>query len=229
MKGKIMTVLENFINHQADPKLPGFLSNSIKKGYSSFNEFVKREPELQLYESRNVYGYLRHIFIDIILKRDAHNSGIDLKVNTREIPENGYTYLVIDHKNCIITVHKTSLKNSLPAKAVNRTLRSKINNGIPNIDLQLSLFENPPLEKEQIKTGQIYLMVTYGGSHYKLEYVNLGMPNDGVTRWLDIKNITNSLTTTEDVSETEQAQINLEFQNEVKRMLEREKKNGGQI
>lgn len=55
------------------------------------------------------------------------------------------------------------------------------------------------------------------------------MPNDGVTRWLDIKNITNSLTTTEDVSETEQAQINLEFQNEVKRMLEREKKNGGQI
>ncbi|MEB3365226.1 hypothetical protein SDC49_21895 [Lactobacillus sp. R2/2] len=40
----------------------------------------------------------------------------------------------------------------------------------------------------------------------------------------DIKNITNSLTTTEDVSETEQAQINLEFQNEVKRMLEREKK-----
>ena len=80
-----------------------------------------------------------------------------------------------------------------------------------------------------ISPDQMYLMVTYGGTDYKLDYVNIGMPNDGVTSWIDIKDITNSFTTFEAVSATEQKEINLEFQKEVKRMLEREKKNGGQI
>ena len=224
-----MTVLENFLNNQADPKLPGFLSNSIRRGYSSFGELVKREPELQLRDARNSFGYLRHIFVDIVLKRDVLNSNIDFKLQTKQIPENGYTYLVIEHKNSIITLHKTNSKKGLPVKAVNRTRQSHINSGVPFDYPQLSLFENPPLEKDMISPDQMYLMVTYGGTDYKLDYVNIGMPNDGVTSWIDIKDITNSFTTFETVSATEQKEIDLEFQNEVKRMLEREKKNGGQI
>lgn len=137
--------------------------------------------------------------------------------------------MVIEHKNSIITLHKTNSKKGLPVKAVNRTRQSHINSGVSFDYPQLSLFENPPLEKDMISPDQMYLMVTYGGTDYKLDYVNIGMPNDGVTSWIDIKDITNSFTTFETVSATEQKEIDLEFQNEVKRMLEREKKNGGQI
>lgn len=159
-----MTVLEDFLNNQADPKLSGFLTNSIRRGYSSFSELVKREPELQLRDARNSYGYLRHIFVDIVLKRDVLNSKIDFKLKTIQIPENGYTYLVIEHKNSIITVHKTNSKKGLPVKAVNRTKQSHINSGVPFDYPQLSLFENPPLEQDMISPDQMYLMVTYGGT-----------------------------------------------------------------
>ncbi|RMC48887.1 hypothetical protein [Lactobacillus sp. ESL0228] len=220
-----MNPLENFLSNDADPKLAGFLSNSVKRGYNEFQELIAREPELQLQAARNAYGYLRHVYIDILLKHDAKTSGIDLNFFTKQVSKNGYTYLAIKHRNCIITVHKTNSEKDLPVKAKNRTLRSEQNKNI--VPIETSLFEE---NISQDKSYNMYIMVTYGGKNYTLDYIQLGIPNPGVTSWLYTKDITDALTIVPPVTASEKQDIELEFRSEVKQLLKKEKEdNGGKI
>lgn len=224
-----MDLLENYLNNQIDERIPGFFSSSIKKGYHLFDDLLDREPELQLVEARNAYGNLRHVYIDIVLKHDAKKTDIDLSLSTNEVSKKGFTYLTIAHKNSIITVNKTNHIEGLPQKAVNRTERSYMNQNIPTA--QLSLFDSLKQNKKTTNNdNKIYLMVTYGGRNYKLEYIQLGIPKPGATSWLYVKDITNALSVVSPATSSEEREINLEFNKEVKKMLQREKENhGGKI
>lgn len=218
-----MTPLDYYMKKDMDPRLPGFFSNTIKRGYNLFDELVKREPSLQLFQARNAYGMLRHIYVDILLQDEAEKSDIDLKIKNKKISQNGYTYPIIYSGDAVITTHKTRSKKSLPQSAWNRTNRSYLND-------EISLFDD-----ENIKSSASvnpYLMVTYGGSNYKLDYVNLGLPNIGVTSWNGIKDITDSVSTLSTNSTYDKREINLAFNDKVKEIMKIERENkdvGGKV
>ena len=71
----------------------------------------------------------------------------------------------------------------MPRSSWNRTNRSFLNR-------EISLFdeENLNLDENQVP----YVMLTYGGLDYKLDFVQLSLPDEGVTKWLDRVSITNA-------------------------------------
>lgn len=228
-----MNPLDDFLKNKANRNLPGFFSNSIKLGYDLFAQLLKREPELENIDARNSYGYLRHVYIDIVLRHNIlHNNDLDLKLLTNETSKNGHTYLLIEHKNCLITVNKTSNSNEVPVKAKNRLNRSYLNGHIP--EPEVSLFESDShndslVEKEN--EDKMYMIVSYGGTNYKISYIQMGLPNVGCTSWLYTKDITNASPAIKTLPSSEKQKIELEYKQEIKKTrLEREKKqNGGQV
>lgn len=228
-----MNYLNSLLENKIDPRLPGFFSGSIKKGYNLANELVKRETELQLPEAKITHGNIRHAYVDMLLKHEIINSNINLKMESNLVVPNGYSYLTFTSKNYIFTVNKTTKKSALPKIAKNRIFLSQLNNDIP-IDRQMSIFDqnadekiNTKDEKNNIEDEKIYLMITYGGVGFNLEYVEIGIPDVGAKKWLYQKNITNSLSIVQPATDSEKYDLKLEFKNEVKQKLNKEQKNDG--
>ena len=196
-----MNFLDYILENEIDQSLPGFFSGSIKKGYNLSNELIKREDELQLPEAENIYGYLRHFYIDILLKRETKNSNIDLKIKSNSVVPNGYTYFTFNYGKYVFTVNKTTRKSGFPRDAKNRTYRCSINEDISAN--QMSLFEQPSDKIVPIDSGKTYLMVTYGGTGFNLDYVEIGLPDADAKKWLFQKDITNALSIVQPASDLE--------------------------
>ena len=58
-----MNYLNSLLENKIDPRLPGFFSGSIKKGYNLANELVKRETDLQLPEAKITHGNIWHALL----------------------------------------------------------------------------------------------------------------------------------------------------------------------
>ncbi|WP_461213880.1 hypothetical protein [Lacticaseibacillus sp. GG6-2] len=217
-----MSPLEYQMKNQMDPRLPGLISNSVKRGYALFDELTTREQILKLFQAKNAYGMLRHVYVDIAFQSEAERSGLPLTFEQHQVSKNGYTYPVIYDGHSAFTLHKTRSKKSLPKSAWNRNSRSFLNR-------EIDLF-NPAGDETQELAEMPYIMVTYGGPNYKLRYVNLSLPNVGVTAWLDQCDITDAVSVTSTPSRDEKRKLNLAFNDRVQQLLEREKTNdGGQV
>lgn len=217
-----MSPLQFQIKNNMDPRLPGLISNSIKRGYSLFDELTNRESILKLFQARDAYGMLRHVYVDITFESEAKRLGIGLEFEQHQVSKNGYTYPVIYDGHSAMTLHKTRSRTSMPRSAWNRRSRSFLNQ-------EISLF-HPDEPADDIQKEKPYLMVTYGGPNYRLSYVNLGLPNVGATSWINLIDITNAVSVVDSPSVVEKRQLDLAFNDKVQQLLEGEKTNdGGQV
>lgn len=183
-----MEILSNHLKNNCDPKLPGILSLGVREAYRFLDDLIKQEKILQREEMKKTWGHLRHGFVDVALKQVLQSSSIQHEVvdKTTSRYKNGHTYLMVEVKGAIITPAKVYKPAQVPKKAVFRDKGSALNK-------QFNLFEDQDSINAEYDENKLpFLLLTYGGLDHKLDFVNLGLPETGVRKWIDRINITNS-------------------------------------
>ncbi|MED4128601.1 hypothetical protein [Shouchella miscanthi] len=188
------------------------LAFSINESYRLLEEFVEKNPILQIKTARKAHGHLRNSIVEIILKREIINRKLPIHYKEEVISNNGYSYLLMEFQDIVMTVHKTRTGVSVPRPAKNRISRSYQNR-------QLSLFEEPPVI--ELKTLPYYVMLTHGGKELsKPDYIKIGAVNPGAKSWVDDPiDITNKMASISPLSKEEDDEIELDFNSAVKQML----------
>ncbi len=183
-----MRIISNHLKKNCDPNLPGVLSLSVKEAYRFLDDLIKRVKILQRQEMKQTWGQLRHGLIDVAIKQVLQSSSVQHEIadKTTSRYKNGHTYLMVEVKGAIITPAKVYKSGQVPKKAIFRDKGSVLNK-------QLSLFEDQTsINSEYDESKLPFLLLTYGGLDHKLEFVNLGLPETGVRKWIDHIEITNA-------------------------------------
>ncbi|MDT2704812.1 hypothetical protein [Enterococcus dispar] len=214
-----MEILSNHLEKNCDKRLSGALSLSIREAYRFLDELVENEKIFQRQEMKKVWGYVRHGLVDVGLKRVLKSSNIPHEIadETSSRYPNGHTYVMIETKGAILTPAKVLKPQSVPEKAIFRDRGSLLNK-------QYDLFTDPEdLNHKYDENNPPFLLLTYGGSAHKLEFVRLGIPDLGVSGWIDQVDITNApvlLTNSEDISND----LQLTFTSEAEELIRRGEK-----
>lgn len=216
-----MEKLSEHLKKNVDPRLVGTLSLSIREAYRFLDELVQREKVLQRPEMKKVWGYVRHGLVDVAIKQVLQSANIPHEIGNESSSKyrNGHTYLLIETKGAIITPAKTRSQTAIPKKAIFRNKGSILNKNY-------NLFENPEdLNEEYSETNPPFILLTYGGTDHKLDFVRLGLPNLDVIGWngnqVDITNAPVVLPNTKEITND----LELTFTAEAKELIER----GGKI
>lgn len=176
-----MYQLEGLLKSQCDPKLSGVMSMTIKHASKAFNEFISGNPVLKENDFRNSYGYLRHSFVDYSMKWAVREGLIDGDIlsGTSSNYSNGHTYLSLKVKGAVISPVKTRGPKAIPRKALYRQKLGLMNQ-------QISLFDDPndPLNSQVDINAPAFLLLTYGGRDYGLDYIELGLPDVDTGKWI---------------------------------------------
>lgn len=211
-----MEILSNHIKNNCDQRLAGVLSLSIREAYRFLDELVEKEKVFQRQEMKKVWGHVRHGLVDVGLKQVLQSSEIAHQIadeSSSRYP-NGHTYLMIETKGAILTPAKVPRPGSVPKKAIFRDKGSLLNR-------QYDLFtESEDLNEKYDDKNPPFMLLTYGGLSHKLEFVRLGLPDLGVTGWIDQVDITNApvlLANSEDISND----LQLTFTSEAAELIRR--------
>lgn len=211
-KGEAMGLLKKYLDENCDKKLPGALSFATQKAFSKLDELIEREPILQIAASRNAYGHLRNSFVQILLETEIERQDIDAQVTWKQVSSNGYKYPVIESKGVLITEHKIRTPKSLPTSSWYKNNRSFLNK-------EISLFDDEINDKYD-ENNTPYVMLTYGGKDYKLDFVQLSLPNFGVTSWIDTYDITKAFSVVKPYNINQEKEIELTFTKKVEEYIE---------
>lgn len=209
-----MEILSRHLKENCDPNLPGVLSLSVKEAYRFLDDLIKQEKILQRPEMKQAWGHIRHGLIDVAIKEVLQSSNVQHEIadKTTSRYKNGHTYLMAEVKGAIITPAKVRKSGQVPNKAVYRNKGSILNK-------QINFFEDQTsINSEYDETKLPFLLLTYGGLNHKLEFVNLGLPETGVKKWIDHVSITNApvlLDNKEDISND----LQLTFTSEAEKIL----------
>lgn len=214
-----MGVLENHLSTNCDKRITGLVNFSLEEGFLLFNKIIKENEYLKANDFRNSYGMLRHSCIDFVLKNEFRRKDIDANITEKIVSPNGYKYPVIEAKGLIMTYHKVFKPYSMPKSAWNRDNRSFLNK-------EISLFDDEFNESYGELTTP-YVMATYGGYDYKLQFRRLGIPNVGCTKWIDQINIENSLYVVKPYTGSQEKDLELSLNNRIKQYLEVRDNNDG--
>jgi|GEM_PF-4485026 len=90
----------------------------------------------------------------------------------------------------------------------------------------MNLFSNPEdINEKYDKNNPPYMIITYGGSDHKLEFINLGLPKEDASGWISLLDITKvpALIVNKDEIVND---LNLSFTQEAKRLIEKSGENG---
>ncbi|HJA22952.1 MAG TPA: hypothetical protein H9958_01855 [Candidatus Limosilactobacillus intestinavium] len=190
-KGKILTLntsekrinmLEDYLKNNCPLEVPGLLSLAIEKAYKQLDDTIKTVPILQKDESRKSYGYLRNAFVDVAIENVFSELGHDCIIETKKVnpdKKNSYTYQLLRVPGAHITPVKSQSKGAFPRKAIYRDKGSLLN-------YQMSLFD----EQYHFNNDKVpFMLLTYGGANYKLDYVMLGIPDFEDKNWIDLLSI----------------------------------------
>lgn len=176
-----MYQLESLLRSQCDPKLSGVMSMAIKHASKAFGDFVSGNPVIQEKDFRNTYGYLRHSFVDYSMKWAVREGLIDGDIinGTSSNYSNGHTYLSLKVKGAVISPVKTRGPRAVPRKAIFRQKLGTMNQ-------QISLFDDPndPLNSQVDAVAPAFLLLTYGGKNYGLDYIEMGLPDADTGKWI---------------------------------------------
>lgn len=213
----LLGILQGYLDEKCDKRLPGILNFSVKEGYSILNRMIEDNKILQLKDAKKAYGHIRHVCVDIVIAQELERQDIEAKIDLKQVSKNGYTYPVIEVNGAIITAHKIFKPHLMPRSSWNRTNRSFLNR-------EISLFdeENLNLDENQVP----YVMLTYGGLDYKLDFVQLSLPDEGVTKWLDRVSITNAPYLVKGYTSNQRKDFELTFTKKVEEILEKENIHG---
>lgn len=206
-KGKIITLntlekrvsmLEDYLKNNCPVEMPGLLSLAVEKAYKQLNETIMTVPILQKEEARKSYGYLRNAFVDVALENVFGELGRNYITETKKVnpdKKNSYTYKLLKIPGAHITPVKSQSKKSFPRKAIYRDKGSLLN-------YQMSLFD----EQRNYNSDEVpFMLLTYGGLNYKLDYVMLGIPDFEDKKWIDLLSIKGKPAL---ISSNKKAQIN---------------------
>ncbi|WP_282801106.1 hypothetical protein [Secundilactobacillus kimchicus] len=207
-----MGILENYVNNSCDKRLPGAFSFSVRKAFSKLDELIEREPILKIKASRNAYGHLRNAFVQILLETEIERQNIDAQVSWKEVSNNGYRYPVIESKGILVTEHKIRTPKSVPEKSWYKDNRSFLNK-------EISLFDDE-INEEYGRDKTPYVMLTYGGKNYNLDFIQLALPDYGVTKWVDTYDITNAFSMVKPYTTNQEKEIDLTFTKKVAEYIE---------
>lgn len=184
-----MYQLENLLKNQCDPRLSGVMSMAVRHASNSFDSLVASTPILQREEFRNTYGYLRHSFVDFSLKWAVNEHLIDGEIipGTSSKYPNGHTYYSLKVKGAVINPVKTRGPKAIPKNALYRQELGLMNQ-------QISLFDNTDdlMNKQINASAPAFLLLTYGGKNYSLDYIELGLPDVDTGKWIGQANILNA-------------------------------------
>lgn len=183
-----MGELKKILETDCDPRLSGELSYSIREAYRYLDSLIESNPVLKNPEMKKSYGHIRQALVDLALRLVLEDSEInsEVKMVSTSNKQNGYTYTMIETKGAIITPTKTSSIKSMPKKALHRSQASIKNK-------QFNLFETiEDLNEKYDSNTPAFLLLTYGGKNYTLEYVELGLPNVDNEKWIEKVNILNA-------------------------------------
>lgn len=212
----IIEILQNHLKLNCDPRLIGLLSLSIKEAYRYLDDLIQREIVLQRPEMKKSWGHIRHAFVDVGIKQVLESSKIPHEIvdKTSSKYRNGHTYLMIELEGAIITPSKVRSANEVPRKATFRNKGSVLNK-------QYDLFMNSDdLNKKYDSNYPPFLILTYGGKDYELEFINLGLPAEGVRQWVDIVDIMNAPVIVSNKEEITQ-DLNLTFTESAEEIIKR--------
>jgi len=183
-----MGTLDNHIKKNCDPKMMGLFSLSIKEAYRFFENLKRDNPLLQREEMKKSYGHMRNGLVDIGLKEVLSSTDFPHKIadKTTSKYRNGYTYLMIEVKGAILTPVKITKPHYFPRQAAFRSRGSLVNQ-------QYNLFDPPEsLNSKYDEENPPFLMITYGGSDFRLDFIQLGLPESDASGWIDRIDITNA-------------------------------------
>lgn len=215
-----MGILSNHIENHCDKRMVGVLSLGIREAYGYLEELIAKEKILQKEEMRKTWGHIRNGLVDVGLKRVLESSNIPHEVvdKTSSRYSNGYTYLMVETKGGILTPAKVEKPGSVPPRAIFRSTGSVMNK-------QYNLFENPSdLNEKYDEKNPPFMLLTYGGLNYKLDFVRLGIPDLDVQSWIDQIDIIKSpvlLPNTEEVRND----LHLTFTAESEQIIRRSEEN----
>lgn len=174
-------ILEEYLRDECDVRLPGVLTLGIKEAYRYHEKLLQSTPILREPEMKKAYGHLRQGLIDVSLRWIFEKSEIENEIINKAAKNNvnGYTYLEVTTKGATISPVKTRSPKHMPRKALHRVESS-------TSPFQLDLFDMD----DRIETvSKPFLLLTYGGTNHRLEFVELGIPDAANNSWLDKTNI----------------------------------------
>lgn len=177
-------ILHDYLRKECDAKLPGLLSFGVREAYEYLDKLIENNPILKEPEMNKAYGHIRQGLVDVSLKWVFEKSEVSNRVINKSAKnnKNGYTYLLIETSDAIVSPVKTRSTKHMPKKALHR-LEASAN------PFQLGLFDEMNEREEGSKP---FLLLTYGGANHKLDYIELGMPDAENNAWLDKVNIIHS-------------------------------------
>lgn len=198
---KRIQMLENYLKNHCPLEVPGLLSLAIEKAYKQLDDTIKTVPILQKDEARKSYGYLRNAFVDVAIESVFGELDHDCIIETKKVNpdrKNSYTYKMLKVPGAHITPVKSQSKGSFPRKAIYRDKGSLLN-------YQMSLFD----EQRHFNNDKApFMLLTYGGVNYKLDYVMLGIPDFEDRNWIDLVPIKGKPTL---ISSNKEKQVNDKF------------------
>lgn len=207
-----MERVKKYLKDNCDPQLPGVLSFGVKEAFRYLDELIDKNPIMNEPEFKKSFGHMRNSLVDIAIKFVLQKSSIDNRLILKNAKNNtnGYTHMIIEVKGAIVSSAKTRTIKHLPKKAIHRSEGSALNR-------QFNLFENNDDINENTPA---YLLVTYGGRNYKLEYVGIGIPDVETEKWIDYMDIKNMpVLLTNLTSEESKNELELSFTKEAKKIL----------
>ncbi|MGY0191355.1 hypothetical protein ACQ7AI_11265 [Lactococcus petauri] len=211
-----MGILQEHIKDNCDSRLQGVLSLGVREAYQFLEKLKESEKILQRPEMKKTYGHIRNGFIDVALKQVLESSEIPHEIVDKTVSRyrNGYTYLMIETQGAILTPSKVEKTISVPPKAIFRSKGSIINK-------QYTLFDNSDdLNQKYDESNPPFLLLTYGGYDYKLDFVRLGLPDLDVKEWIDQVDITRSPVLLKNQNDVKR-ELELTFTSEAKQLIER--------
>lgn len=203
-----MGFLSNHLDKECDARLAGELSYAVKEAYRYLDELINNNPVMQSPEMVKTYGHLRQGFVDLALQTVLSSSS--MKVDVQIVPaknngRNGYTYALIEAKGAIISPVKTSSKNAIPRRALHRSVASVKNK-------QLDLFTTQEdINELYDSTNPPFILLTYGGTGRRLEFIQLGLPDVEVEQWIEKVDIFNSQRIITSIRQEETIRKNLDL------------------
>ena len=214
-------ILEKHIKQYCSPELRGLLSLSVTEAYRFLDDLIKTNAILQRPEMKQTHGYIRKGLVDVAIKEVFSKARMKYKIadKTTSKYRNGHTYLMVEVKGAIITPAKVVQAHDFPRAAKNRTFNSLKNR-------QMNLFSNPDdINAKYDKNNPPYMIITYGGSDHKLEFVRLGLPLEDASGWIDQLDITKVPVLLANKKEIVD-ELNLSLTKEATRLIEESEKNG---
>lgn len=185
-----MGILKDHLDQACDARLAGELTYSIKEAYRFLGELIDSTPVLKNNpEMRKTFGHLRQALVDVALRLVLEDSAMKTEVqmvSAANNRKNGYTYTMIEAKGAIISPVKTRTPKTMPKKALHRSLAS-----IKNKQFDLFTTQEDLNERYDGDTPP-FILLTYGGKNYHLEFVQLGLPNVDSQKWIEKVDIFNA-------------------------------------